>query len=79
MADLAAIRMRMAEPDLPRPFRMPLFPLPALIGLSVNLLLLGAVIYEDPLHSMIGIGALIIIGAATSLHRHARPRSAPAT
>jgi APA family basic amino acid/polyamine antiporter len=77
MADLAAIRMRMAEPKLARPFRMPLFPAPALIGLAVNLLLLGAVIYEDPLHSMSGIGALIAIGAATSFHRLARMRSAP--
>lgn len=74
MVDLAAIRMRMAEPVLARPFRMPLFPVPAVIGLSINLLLMGAVIYEDPMHSMIGIGALIAIGTMTALHRLVRMR-----
>ena len=78
MVDLAAIRVRMAEPTLPRPFKMPLFPLPALVGLSVNLLLMAAVIYEDPLHSLIGLAVLLAIGIGSKLRDVATLRTAPA-
>jgi APA family basic amino acid/polyamine antiporter len=37
---LASIRMRRLEPDLPRPWKMPLFPLPALVSVAINLTLL---------------------------------------
>ena len=78
MVDLAAIRVRLAEPNLPRPFKMPLFPLPALIGLTVNLTLMAAVIYEDPLHSMIGLAVLVAIGVAAKLRAPRVLISAPA-
>ena len=78
MVDLSAIRVRMAEPELNRPFRMPLFPLPALVGLTVNLLLMGAVIYEDPAHSMIGLSILVAIGVVAKLRDMAVLRRAPA-
>ena len=61
--DLAAIRLRYCEPDLPRPFKMPLFPLPALIGLLINGALLIALSYEDPFNSLAGIGFVAVIGA----------------
>lgn len=61
--DLAVIRLRIHEPDLPRPFRMPLFPLPALLGLAINIALLLALVIEDPLHSLIALGLLLGIGA----------------
>ncbi len=60
--DLAAIRMRHREPDLARPFRMPFFPLPAVLGLVVNAALIAAVFYEDPLHSSLGIALVAVIG-----------------
>ncbi len=78
MVDLAAIRVRLAEPNLPRPFKMPLFPLPALVGLAVNLTLMAAVIYEDPLHSMIGLSVLVAIGVAAKLRAPRVLVSAPA-
>ena len=59
--------MRFKEPNLARPFRMPLFPLPALFGLTVNALLLGAIFYEDPFDSSLGVGLLLVIGAVTKL------------
>lgn len=62
--DLAAIRLRYREPDLPRPFKMPLFPLPALIGLLINGALLIALSYEDPVNSLAGIAFVAVIGAA---------------
>ena len=58
----SAISMRLREPKLARPFRMPLFPLPALLGLLLNGLLLAAVIYENPAHSLMGLGAVAVIG-----------------
>ncbi len=71
----AAIAMRLREPDLARPFRMPLFPLPAVLGLILSVLLLGAVIYEDPFNSLLGLVTIAVIGLiyksrALLLHRH---------
>jgi APA family basic amino acid/polyamine antiporter len=60
--DLAAIRMRYREPELARPFRMPLFPLPAVLGLLVNAALIAAVFYEDPIHSSLGLALVAVIG-----------------
>jgi APA family basic amino acid/polyamine antiporter len=59
----SAIRMRLREPALARPFRMPLFPAPAILGLVVNTALLAAVIYEDPVNSSLGIGAIALLAA----------------
>lgn len=68
----AAIRLRLREPDLPRPFRMPLFPLPALFGLALNLALLAGVIWENPRDSVIGLAALTLVGAAYAVRAVAR-------
>jgi APA family basic amino acid/polyamine antiporter len=63
LVDLSALRLRQTEPDLPRPFRMPLYPLPALIGVAMNTLLMAAMVYEDPKDSLIGLVGLAAIGA----------------
>lgn len=60
--DLAAIVMRRNEPDLPRPFKMPLFPLPAILGLALNLALLAAMFIDDPRRTSLGIGGAIVLG-----------------
>jgi APA family basic amino acid/polyamine antiporter len=67
VVDLAAIWMRWREPKLERPFRMPLFPLPAMIGFTMNALLVGAIFYEDPFDSSIGVALLALIGIAAKL------------
>lgn len=67
--DLAAILMRRREPDLPRPFKMPLYPLPALAGLALNLALLAAMFVDDPLHTGVGIGAAVVLGIGYMLAR----------
>jgi hypothetical protein len=41
---------------------MPLFPLPAVIGLLLNALLLAAMLVDDPFHTSAGIGAAIVLG-----------------
>jgi APA family basic amino acid/polyamine antiporter len=61
--NLAAIVMRRKEPDLPRPFKMPLFPLPSVLGICLNLTLLTAMVIDDPWHSLVGIVAALVLGA----------------
>jgi APA family basic amino acid/polyamine antiporter len=61
--NLAAVVMRFKEPDLPRPFKMPLFPLPSVLGMCLNLTLLTAMVIDDPWHSLIGIVAALVLGA----------------
>ncbi|HWC57060.1 MAG TPA: amino acid permease, partial [Sphingomicrobium sp.] len=79
VSDLAAIRMRFREPDLERPFKMPLFPLPAVVGFTVNALLIAAIFYDDPVDSSLGLGLLIALGVATKVHAHlSLPRAAAA-
>ncbi|MEO7240208.1 MAG: APC family permease [Sphingomicrobium sp.] len=60
--DLAAIVMRHKAPDLPRPFKMPLFPVPAILGMALNLTLLTAMLLADPMHSAVGIVAALVLG-----------------
>ena len=65
--DLAAIIMRRKEPDLRRPFKMPLFPLPSIVGILLNSALLAAMTIDDPVHSLIGIGAAVVLGIGYAL------------
>jgi APA family basic amino acid/polyamine antiporter len=76
--DLAAIAMRIREPDLPRPFRMPLFPIPAVAGFCMNALLVGAMAYEDPFDSSLGVGLVIVIGIAMKVRTYLTVRRAAA-
>nr|WP_166176116.1 amino acid permease [Altererythrobacter segetis] len=78
VVDIAAIRLRLSEPDLPRPFRMPLYPLPALVAGAINAALLVAVFWEDPGNSSIGFTALLAIGAVYLLRGRFAPAVVPA-
>ncbi len=55
------LRLRHREPDLPRPFRVPLYPLPPLVFLTVSGVALLVVAWERPL-ALMAI-ALVAIGA----------------
>ncbi len=68
--DLAALRLRRTEPDLPRPYRMPFFPLPALTGLAINGALLMALVHEDPQHSL----SAVVLSAAIGVVYFVRAR-----
>lgn len=61
VVNLSAIRLRRTEPDLPRPFRIPWFPLPPLAAIALNIALLAAMVYEDPAHSLAGWFALACV------------------
>lgn len=78
VGDAAAIRLRRSEPDLPRPFRMPLYPLPAFIAGALNAALIAAMFWEDPVDSSIGFGALLAIGAVYLLRHRAMAAAAAA-
>ena len=74
--DLSALRLRRAEPTLARPYKMPLFPLPPLIGLLINAGLLYAVVREDPTHSLAAVAALVAIGVAYGVAQRLAPKPA---
>lgn len=58
----AVIRLRQKEPTLPRPFRMPLYPAPAILAIAINLTMLAALVFEDPVHSLTGLAILALVG-----------------
>lgn len=62
MANLAAIVLRRREPRLSRPFPMPLYPIPVLLALALNLALLVGFVIEDPVHSLQGLVLLAFVG-----------------
>jgi APA family basic amino acid/polyamine antiporter len=74
--NVAAMRLRQKEPGLARSFRIPVYPLPVILAVVINLALLAALIYEDPLHSLEGFALLAIIGTGYALRGSARRRAA---
>jgi len=71
--DLAALRLRRTEPNLLRPWRAAFYPWSFIAPAAINVALLGALIYEDPLHSLAGTGLSIAIGLTYWLMNHLRP------
>lgn len=61
--NLAAIVLRRREPDLERPYRMPLFPLPAVLALAVNTGLLIAFVLDDPKSAGAGFALMLALAA----------------
>jgi APA family basic amino acid/polyamine antiporter len=49
---LAAIRLRYLEPDLPRPWRMPLFPWIAILAALIQASLIIVVVWDDPVSGL---------------------------
>jgi len=52
---LSAIKLRKSEPDMPRPFAMPFFPLTGYLVLAFDLLLLAVFVAQDPFYSLLGL------------------------
>jgi APA family basic amino acid/polyamine antiporter len=74
--DLAALRLRRTEPALDRPYSMPLFPLPPLVGLAINGGLLIAIVGEDPTHSLVALVSIVAIGSAYAVAQRLAPKPA---
>lgn len=68
---LASIRLRRREPDLPRPWRMPFFPLPALISIILNSTLLVLFLVSDP---ATGIASSLLLAGGVVLFLSGRAR-----
>jgi APA family basic amino acid/polyamine antiporter len=47
--------LRHREPDLPRPFRVPWYPLPAVIYLAITLWTLSYVVKNSPVQALYGL------------------------
>ena len=73
--NVAAIVVRVREPGLERPYRMPLFPLPALAAIAVNMASLAAFIYEDARTASLAFLLLAVITSVVFLA--ARPAWKP--
>jgi amino acid transporter len=69
VVNASAIRLRRERPDMRRPFEMPLYPLPPVLGIVCNLVL-GAFI--DPRTWLLGVGWLVVGGGAFVLVDRAR-------
>jgi amino acid transporter len=54
---VAVVRLRAVRPDMPRPFRMWLYPLPALVALLGWIFVLGT---SDPLVILFGLATLAL-------------------
>ncbi|MBU1377535.1 MAG: APC family permease [Alphaproteobacteria bacterium] len=72
--DLAALGLRRSEPDLPRPYRMPFFPLPPLAGIAINLVILIALLSEDPTNTLVGIVTPFVAALAYLAIHRLRPK-----
>jgi APA family basic amino acid/polyamine antiporter len=66
---LGAILLRRRAPDLKRPYRMPLYPLPALLSMTINILLLGLFLVSD---WKTGIISALALAAAAPIYAYGR-------
>jgi APA family basic amino acid/polyamine antiporter len=74
---LSAIQLRRTEPQLPRPWRAPFYPMAIMAAVLLETALLLALIWNDPFHSLSGTGVAVALGVAFALKRaFLRPRPA---
>ena len=71
MMALGAIVLRRQAPDLDRPYRMPLYPLPAVVSMGINLLLLTLFLTSD---WKTGLISALFLAAALPLYVYGRGR-----
>lgn len=74
--NLAALTLRWREPALDRPYRMPFFPLPAVLAAIVNAGLLLAFVLDDPRSAGAGFALMLVMVAAVQLTMRAAGKRA---
>ncbi len=65
MVCLSAIKLRVSEPDLPRPWKMPLFPWIAIGASLVQATLIAVVVWDDP---KAGLASAVIAAAPIAIY-----------
>jgi APA family basic amino acid/polyamine antiporter len=55
----AVLILRRREPDLPRPYRTPLYPVIPAFYVLVSIVIVGSVLYERPLEGGVGIATIL--------------------
>ena len=71
MLSFGAIRLRRTEPNLPRPYRMPFFPLPALVSMTANAVLIVVFVVSD---WKTGLYCVLALSAAFPIYAYGRSR-----
>jgi amino acid transporter len=68
IVNVAVIRLRRERPDMRRPYEMPFYPAPPLIGIALNLVLTGVLavylVRTDPLALALSVGWIALGGVA---------------
>jgi APA family basic amino acid/polyamine antiporter len=66
IVNVAVIRLRRERPDMNRPYKMPYYPVPALLGIALNLILAGILveylIRTDPLALLLSVMWILLGG-----------------
>ena len=79
IVNVAVIRLRRERPNMNRPYEMPLYPLPPILGIVLNLLLTGVLveylIRTDPLALGLSVGWILLGGVAYVVLNRVRARS----
>jgi APA family basic amino acid/polyamine antiporter len=65
MVCLSSIRLRISEPDLPRPWRMPLFPWIAISAALIQISLIAVMVWDDP---VAGAGSALVAVAPVPIY-----------
>jgi APA family basic amino acid/polyamine antiporter len=60
MAVAGVMVLRVREPQLSRPYKIPLYPLPPLVFLIISFWVLGHASQRNPIESIVGVGLLLI-------------------
>jgi APA family basic amino acid/polyamine antiporter len=74
MLALGSVVLRRREPALPRPYLMPLYPIPALLSLAINLALLVLFLASD---WKTGLASALLLAAAAPLYVYGKGRWRP--
>jgi len=69
---LGVMRLRAREPDLPRPFRVPWYPLPPLLFALLAVLSLAVVAVDQPGPVLLGLALLVALGFGLGRRRRSR-------
>jgi APA family basic amino acid/polyamine antiporter len=71
----AVLILRRKEPDLPRPYRTPLYPLIPAFFILVSIVIVGSTLYERPVEGVMGLSTVLAGAPLYFLWRYLRGAS----